>query len=175
MSHSNLRWHVWEQLLIDIPGTRNIFNVLCLSASYNRRHLGYIFSYSFTIKTHCSIWPCNKSTLWINQISLSGSHMIKVFDEFLWRHFHNSTKSFHCKKKYVISYLILVGRQIGMQMQNEKKIKERKQTEILVIIELLMKSMIRKHEKGHFFMDIWLKYRNFFHDRKSLHSLFEFT
>ena len=145
MSHGIWRWYVWEELLIDIPGTINMCDILCPSASYNRRHLGHVFSYSFTIKIHCSIWPYNKSTFWINQISLSGSHVIKVFDEFLWRYFHNSTKSFHCKMKYVISYLILIRRQIGIQIQKEKKIKEGKQRETLVIIELLTKSVIREH------------------------------
>lgn len=153
------------------------FDILLRSASCNRRHWGYIFSYFFTIEIHCSIWPYNKSILWINQISLSSSHMIKVFDGFLWRYFHNSTKSFRCEKKYVISYLTLVGRQIGIQIQKEKKIKERKQTEILVIIERLMKSVIREHKKRTFLHKHMTKMENvrFFTTGKAytpcLHSL----
>lgn len=71
--------------------------------------------------------------------------MIKVFEEFFCRYFNNSTKYCQCEKKYVISYLMLVGRQIRIQIQKEKKIKVRKQTENLVIIELLMKSVLTEH------------------------------
>lgn len=68
--------------------------------------------------------------------------MIKVFNEFLYRYF--STKYCQYKKKYVISYLIIVRRQIGIQIQKEKKIKVRKQTKN-VIIGLLMESASTEH------------------------------
>lgn len=93
-----------------------IILILCPSASYKRRPLDYIFSYSFTIKIHFSILPYNKSTLWINQINLQGNNTIKAFDGFLWRYIQSGTKSFHCNKMYAISYLILLGRQIWIQI-----------------------------------------------------------
>lgn len=63
----------------------------------------------------------------------------------MYRYFKSSTKYCQYKKKYIIPYLILVWRKLGIQIQKEKKIKVRKQTENLVIIELLMKPVPTEH------------------------------